>query len=91
VRDEALKECRQLFRSQRIIPQLARAFDHHLRAIAHQMRQVVITDGREMERGGRVIEAGDKIGMGVEQGAVEIEYDKGRFHEESAFGTEEES
>lgn len=43
------------------------------------MRQVVIIDGREMECCNRVIEAGDEIGMGVEQGTVEIEYDKGDF------------
>ncbi len=50
-----------------------------------EMCQVIITDGSEIERGDGVVQARDEIWCGVDQCAVEIEYDKGRFHEESTF------
>jgi hypothetical protein len=42
------------------------------------MRQVVIGHRREVKRGDRVIEAVDKVDMGIEERSVEIKDDKGR-------------
>jgi hypothetical protein len=49
------------------------------------MRYVVVTDRGKFQRGDRMVQADDEVRMRVEQRAVEIEYDKGGFHEESAF------